>query len=113
MIAASLLCLALTVQREAGGEPLHVQRAVVHVIRNRTRQQKKPVCRIVRQKRQFQLLKKKPRPEIIRVAIAAWLQPDTTKGATHFHDPREMPGWAKNMTRTALFGKLRFYRVKK
>lgn len=113
MMTASLLCLAMAVQREAGGEPPPVQVAVAHVIRNRAKARHKPVCKIVKEKSQFFLLQKEPRKEVVKLALKAWAQRDTTQGATHFHDPREYPGWAAKMQRTRQIGKLRFYRKKR
>jgi spore germination cell wall hydrolase CwlJ-like protein len=112
VVTAALLCLAMTVQREAGGEPAAVQAAVVHVIRNRSTTRHKPVCRVTRARRQFQSIRRRPRPDIIQTVRRAWWAPDKTHGATHFHDPREYPGWAKKMHKTASIGRLRFYREK-
>ena len=100
----------MALQREAGGEPKPVQVAVVHTIRNRVRAAKKPICTVVAKKRQFTLLKKRPRPDILKTARMAWNSHDSTGGATHFHDPREYPYWARVMKRTRVVGKLRFYR---
>lgn len=110
MMEASILCLSLAVSREAGGEPKPVQVAVVHVIRNRATAKHKPICQVVKEKRQFKLSRQKPNAALIKTARMAWRKKDTTGGATHFHDPRELPFWAKKMKRTAKIGKLRFYR---
>lgn len=110
MMAASLLCLAMAMQREAGGEPPPTQVAVAHVIRNRAKAKHKPICQVVKEKRQFKLARQKPNSELIKTARLAWKKKDTTGGATHFHDPRELPFWAKKMKRTAKIGRLRFYR---
>jgi len=112
MISAAILCLALTVQREAGGEPAAAQAAVVHIIRNRVRATKrKTVCQVVRKPRQFQIAKRATR-RTMKLVLRAWKSRDSTRGATHFHDTRiGPPYWAGK--KTASFGKLRFYRVKR
>lgn len=110
MIAASLLCLAMAVQRESGGEQESVQVAVTHTIRNRVKEKNKSVCTVVKAKCQFRLLHKLPREEVINLAKKAWRQKDTTNGATHFHDQRKYPTWAMKMHRTKRIGSLIFYR---
>ena len=108
-IPAAMLCLALVVHREAGGEPTATQKAVTHVIRNRVRQEHKPVCHITRQRAQFSRAKRVPIATVRRVQ-SFWTAPDVTRGATHFHDPSVRPRWAKRMTRTVRYGNLIFYR---
>ncbi len=110
MMATSLLCLALVVAREAGGEPAPVQIAVTHVVRNRMTRAGRPVCNVTTIRAQFQRARKKPDIELIRRVRNAWRLADVTHGATHFHDPRLMPYWARKMVRTAKIGRLSFYR---
>jgi spore germination cell wall hydrolase CwlJ-like protein len=70
----------------------------------------KPVCYVTTLRQQFQRARRKPDIALIERVAAAWRQPDITHGATHFHDPRRKPAWAKHMTQTAHIGRLRFYR---
>ena len=108
-VSAAMLCLALVVHREAGGEPDATQKAVTHVIRNRVKQEHKPVCHITRQRAQFSRAKHVPVATVRRVQ-GFWTAPDVTRGATHFHDPSVSPTWARRMTRTVRYGNLIFYR---
>lgn len=108
-VSAAMLCLALVVHREAGGEPEATQKAVTHVIRNRVKQENKPVCHVTRQKAQFSRSRHVPMATVRRVQ-SFWTAPDSTRGATHFHDPSVRPPWAKHMHRTARYGKLIFYK---
>jgi len=110
MMATSLLCLALVVAREAGGEPAAVQVAVTHVVRNRTMRAGRPICDVTTIRAQFQRARKKPDIELIRRVRNAWRLADVTHGATHFQDPRQRPYWARKMVRTAKIGRLSFYR---
>jgi spore germination cell wall hydrolase CwlJ-like protein len=110
MMATSLLCLALVVAREAGGEPPNVQRAVTHVVRNRMAHTGKSVCYVTKLRQQFQRARRKPDIALIERVASAWRQADITHGATHFHDPRRKPAWARHMTQTAHLGRLRFYK---
>ncbi len=106
---AFLLCLALTVQQEAGGEPPRTQVAVVHTIRNRSKRHHKSACWVVRQTRQFQHSRHYLQ-NTLKVVRRAWRLPDSVRGATHFHDPSVKPYWAKRFTRVARIGNLIFYR---
>lgn len=112
MMATSLLCLALVVAREAGGEPVPVQVAVAHVVRNRTVRAGRPVCNVTNIRAQFSSSRKKPDLDLIRRVRDAWRKADVTHGATHFHDPRLVPYWARKMTRTVRIGRLSFYKNK-
>jgi spore germination cell wall hydrolase CwlJ-like protein len=110
MLTAAMLCLALVVNSEAGGQPLSTQRAVTHVIRNRVKQKHKSVCQVVREKSQFSRRAKHVTVATVRRVQGFWSAPDVTCGATHFHDPSVSPRWAKRMTRTVRYGNLIFYR---
>lgn len=79
-------CLKRVVFAEARGEPEVGQRAVAHVVINRSRQQRKPICSVVKQPGQFKL--KAPPKGWTMVQIGR----DPTGGATHFQK-RDLKRW--------------------
>ena len=131
ILALTYLCLALNVYHEAGVDPIEGQLAVALVTVNRAREQKKEVCQIVFQPKQFSwtnTIKDKTdklNPNITPKGLS-WRQAknvskavlggkitDFTQGATHFHaNYIKKPSWTKNMTLQGKWGTHYFYKRK-
>ena len=118
------LCLALNVSKEARGEPLLGQYAVVHVVRNRAKYNLDNVCKVVFAPYQFSWTITMPSDDLqslnrsYAIAKLAWDSPaDVTKGATHYHVRPGCPGgvrpsWTRKMRKTVQIGCHIFYRRK-
>lgn len=126
-IAVSALCA----WREARGEGREGMRAVLHVIRNRSRQKNISIAQVTTAPMQFSSMTAPEDPELTRfprpggsdgaafetamqiaedVATGADVQ-DPTSGATFYFNPRVvMPAWAQHMTKTATIGNHDFYK---
>lgn len=117
--------VALCAWREARGETLEAQRGVIWTILNRA---KNPswwggdIASVVLMPLQFSSFNpgdpnatKFPHPldatwnAILGLVTAPGADP--TNGATHYHDSSVEPEWAKSMLKTAMLGRLTFYRV--
>lgn len=116
--------LALTIWREARGEPREAKRGVAHVILNRVRSRRFPrmLAGVILQPRQFSSYNgndpnavKFPKPD-----EPAWLEccavaddpgDDPTGGAVLYHSAMPAPPkWADPARLTAQIGAFRFYR---
>lgn len=86
MTATDRECLRRTVYAEAQGEGKLGQRAVAHVILNRSKNRKKTICQVVKEKGQF---KRKAAPSSF---VVPELGNDPTNGATSFRNTYER-GW--------------------
>lgn len=106
-------CVAQAVYHEARGESLKGQRAVAHVIINRSKNRGLTPCQVIKQKGQFHFRTQ------AKYAGAAWDQAykiastvlsfkDPTGGASFFHNLKVSPKW--RLTRTATIGQHVFYR---
>jgi len=121
-----LRCLAEAVYFESKNESLRGQRAVAHVIVNRTKSSKFPktICRVVNQKYkstcQFSY-KCDGAPDIPKnnndfataVKVAKDIlegEGDNTNGALFFHNNTVRPLWSKPSKLTAVIGNHKFYR---
>ena len=120
MITESLMCIAIAVYFEARGEPSDGQVAVAQVVRNRMDSPEYPndACEVVKQgyywkqspirdRCQFSFWcdGKSDNPQNTQLfynsLYIAWLsgeQPDTTGGATHYHNTTVYPEWAYSGT---------------
>lgn len=119
-ILTGFLWLSLNIYHEARGEDQLAQVAVAHVTINRARKRGLSVKETVLQPKQFSWTnqpKEKwwPRDwfsfllcmESATVAVAGY---DFTKGATHYHSYRVIPGWSKKLEYIGAFGGHKFYR---
>ena len=109
----ALVLLAMMVQSEAGGEPIHGKLAVAYVAVNRAESSGLPLETVLRQPRQFAL---NPRTTI---DIASWIAaeaamthqyPDPSKGADHFYNPlvKPWPEWYDERYITVRIGRHAF-----
>lgn len=117
---AAMLCLALNIHYEAGGQQEHYteQVAIGHVTINRASREHKELCAVVFAPMQFQWTRSKglrepTDAEMIYargVALHALRDVDFTKGATHYHADYQRPDWAKNLIYIGKIGRQHFYR---
>jgi spore germination cell wall hydrolase CwlJ-like protein len=121
-----LYCLAEAVYFESKNESLKGQKAVAHVIVNRSKSYKFPstICRVINQKNhstcQFSykcegkaLVPKNKNDFAIAVKVAEDIlegERDNTNGALFFHNNTVRPLWAKAYKMTTIIGNHKFYR---
>ena len=132
MITEALVCIAVAVYFEARGEPSDGQLAVAQVVRNRVVSKDYPdeACQVVKQgyywagnpirdmcQFSFWCDGKSDNPRnrqlFYNSLYIAWLsgeQPDTTGGATHYHNTTVYPEWAYSGTITIKIHQHVFYR---
>lgn len=112
-------CLAQTVYYESRGEPRHGQEAVSHVVVNRARVWKRPICTIVYQPFQFSWTnqaRKSPfgNSWIMARSIASdtleGKNVDPTGGALYFHSTSVHPYWADKKKFLLQIGRHKFYK---
>lgn len=107
-------CIALAIYWEARGEPISGQRAVAHVIRNRTRHPAFPSdpCAVISQRGQFRFTRTRRITDHTSWERARQIAvnpgPDLTNGATFFHAIHVRPAWG-NLRATARIGNHVFY----
>ena len=116
---ATTFCMATAVHLESRGESKLGQRAVAHVILNRSIKYKKPVCDIVWQRGQFamRIPSKRTRDskaygnalKIAKIVINGESK-DPTKGALYFHANYVNPYWVPSFKHTVTIGNHLFYR---
>lgn len=127
----SAFCLALVVYTEARGEPLDGQLLVAEVVINRVQSERYPdtVCAVAFEQHQFSGLNVTPDLEevfvdpawqtSVDIAIETLAQrsehtalQDTSfgSGATHFHNTKKTPYWARKMTLLGRYGGHIFYK---
>lgn len=104
---------ASVVYAEARGETEVGLRAVAHVLLNRAKEQKKPVCQVAKQRGQFAKGLYKPKDPNWQLARKVLLKPgsDITKGATFFHNHKVRPYWIKKVKVSFKYNKHTFYRT--
>ena len=121
-----LYCLAEAVYFESKNESLKGQKAVAHVIVNRSKSHKFPstICRVINQKNhstcQFSykcegksLVPKNKEDYELAMDVAQDTldgEEDITKGALYFHNNTVKPVWAKASRLTMIIGNHKFYR---
>ena len=112
-------CLAENVYHEARGEPYLGQLAVATVTLNRARVDRFPkdVCALVYSKKQFSWTNKKRKKlhadDISREIATKALMGNhelSTFTATHYHNTKVKPKWAKKMIRISKIGNHIFYK---
>ena len=121
-----LQCLAEAVYFESKNESLQGQRAVAHVIVNRTKSSKFPetICRVINQKHKYTCqfsykcdgvsdIPKNKNDFATALKVANDIlegEMDNTHGAIFFHNNTVRPSWAKVSRLTAIIGNHKFYR---
>jgi len=129
ILSTAALCLALNVYHEARGEPTAGQYAIAHVTMNRANNDKRQVCKVVLQPRQFSWTAEKvldrrlldagkpteaqawETAKMVANTVLAGKMPDFTWGATHFHSKTVRPKWKYRMVLTKAIGGHYFYRA--
>lgn len=123
-IVGALLWLSLNVYYEARSEEPINQIAIAHVTINRSKNMNLTVKEVVLQPKQFSWTRDKQKrkgiipkdkeafEECVASAVTALSSPDITGGATHFHEKRVNPSWAraKSMRFLKSYGKHKFYK---
>jgi cell wall hydrolase len=116
---------ALTIWREARGQTIQEQRAVLHVILNRVKDRRWPdtISQVVTQPEQFSSFNAgdpnavkwpSPKDPIFMRCCSIMDEPgiDPTLGANHYHSPMEhLPHWADQDKVTVRIGAFTFYRL--
>jgi N-acetylmuramoyl-L-alanine amidase len=98
---AEIVCIAQIIHAEARGESDLGQRAVGHVVMNRSRKQGIKPCIIIRQPGQFQVKLKKHysgKSWLKAYQIATYLGKDPTGGAQYFRHIRCHGKWGHKIT---------------
>ena len=121
-----ILWLALNIYFEARNQPVKGQYAVAHVTLNRAAQVNKSIKEVVLEPGQFSWVKNKHRnmraskiyvgekdafSKAVQVALSAYVTPDPTNGATHYHASYVRPKWASKLKRKTRIGQHIFYAV--
>lgn len=107
-------CLAMTIYTEGRGLTLPEREAFVHVVMNRMAIGNRSVCDVVHERGQFTWTRRRhvpirePKAMEESHAIASRMLiargPDTTRGATHFYNPRtESPDWRRRGVETVRY----------
>lgn len=121
-----ILWLALNIYFEARNQPVKGQYAIAHVTLNRAAQDNKSIKEVVLEPGQFSWVKNKHRnmraskiyvgekdafSKAVQVALSAYVTPDPTNGATHYHASYVRPKWASKLKRKTKIGQHIFYAV--
>lgn len=121
-----ILWLALNIYFEARNQPVKGQYAVAHVTLNRAAQDNKSIKEVVLEPGQFSWVKNKHRNmraskiyvgekdafgKAVQIALSAYVTPDPTNGATHYHASYVRPKWASKLKRKTKIGQHIFYAV--
>lgn len=117
MFTSAVLCLAMIISNEAGGEHEQGKVAVAKVVINRAKTHKN-ICKTVYQKNQFYTkkvnVKSKTWTESKSIAekILKGKYKDPTHGSTYFHNHTVKPKWANHHKRVVKIGRHTFYKHK-
>lgn len=123
-----ILWLALNIYFEARNQPERGQYAVAHVTLNRANQNNMRIKDVVLEPGQFSWVKqrkvkgstdvvklhvaeKKAFSKALQIAMSAYVTPDPTDGATHYHASYVRPKWANKLKRKTKIGQHIFYAV--
>lgn len=116
-------CLSLAIYKEANTQSLAGKRAVANVILNRANKKNKSICAVVFEKYQFSWTRKKWKKKDIsyHVVLANRIilmdkrksRKDNTHGATHFHNKKIKPSWARKMRLVVKIEDHVFYKERK
>lgn len=124
MTLEDLLIAARTVYGEARGEPFEGQRAVAHVILNRAKEEGGIARACLRawqfscwnpDDANFQLIQKVALDDkrfclALRAVLEAFVEPDFTQGARHYHTRQVQPSWSRGRTPDLMIGNHLFFR---
>jgi spore germination cell wall hydrolase CwlJ-like protein len=106
--------MAYAVHKEAGGEPLKGQRAVLDVIHNRMWQRKMSACEVVTERKQFSFYEatqefKLEAKELTHFADIARMPRVLSGKVSHFHATYVKPRWSAGMKKAVKIGSHIFY----
>jgi spore germination cell wall hydrolase CwlJ-like protein len=116
----AMLCLALNAYFEARGEGSEGIHAVTHVVMNRVESPRWPddICEVVFQDWQFSWTMMESYPvdekkllDVYVHVVDAVMLPDSTRGATHYHNGDVFPEWAAIYPVTERVGGHTFYKA--
>lgn len=116
---ATTFCLATVVHLEARGELPLGQRAVAHVIVNRSKKYNRPICSVAWHKNQFavrlpskQVRESKSFRKALEISqmVVNGKSVDPTHGSTYFHASYVRPYWADKFKFKIKIGSHLFYR---
>ncbi len=116
---ATTFCLATVVHLEARGELPLGQRAVAHVVVNRSKKYHRPICSVAWHRQQFavKILSKETRESKsfqnsmkIATMVINGQSIDPTRGSTYFHAAFMRPYWADSKQFKIKIGSHLFYR---
>lgn len=107
-------CLAYTMFKEAGGEPVRGRRAVLDVIYNRMRVKGMSACAVMKEKAQFSFYNSKKKIVITMEALMDFLIVDNMKpilpsNALYFHTRDIKPAWSYKLRKVATINNHIFY----
>ncbi len=100
-------CLAVAIHKEASGEGLFGQRAIVDVIQERMKEKHKTACQVIKEPGQFSWSTENISPtkkQLTRYKFVASIPP-VVKGARYFHNTSVSPKWARKMKVKAKIGR--------
>ena len=95
-------CIAVTLTKEAATEGLLGKRCVLDVIQTRMKESGKTACQVILQPNQFSWTKgietfpSPSKKELTTYRFVSKMKP-VVEGATHFHNLKVKPSWAKKM----------------
>ena len=105
-------CLAVAIHKEASGEGLFGQVAVLNVIQQRMKDKHKTACQIIKEPGQFSWDTSSisaTKKQLTRYKFVSSIPP-VVKGARYFHNKKiSKPKWARKMPVKAVIGNHVFY----
>lgn len=108
-------CLAVAMHKEASGEGLLGQRAVLDTIQQRMKDKHKTACQIIKEPGQFSWDTtdvKATKQQLTRYRFVAKMLP-VVHEARYFHNVKARPSWAKKMRYVGRVENHYFYRGRK
>lgn len=121
IVSTALLCLALTIYKEARGEPERGQVAVGLVVLNRVKQTNKNACQVITAPAQFSWYEGTSslliptwdtstwKKSISAAKTALFVHQYDISGINHFHHKSMTPKWASSLVPHEVIGNHVFY----
>ncbi len=110
-LANDTACMAVAIHKEASGEGLFGEKAVLDVIQQRMKEKHKTACQVIKEPGQFSWSTENISPtkkQLTRYKFVASIPP-VVKGARYFHNTSVSPKWARKMKVKAKIGRHYFY----
>ena len=94
-------CIAVTLSKEAATEGLLGKRAVLDVLQTRMKESGKTACQVIKEPNQFSWVDNSTKfvaskKELTTYRFVSKMKP-VVEGATHFHNLKVKPSWARKM----------------